>query len=115
MESLVCITVGWLYAVAVFLMLRRSINRLVIGLALLAHATNLVIFLGPGLVRAHAPIIPRDAQTLEQPYADPLPQALVLTAIVISFGVLALTLVLFDRAYAGVRSEDIDDYISTDR
>ncbi|MDR7454460.1 MAG: NADH-quinone oxidoreductase subunit K, partial [Armatimonadota bacterium] len=61
-----------------------------------------------------APVIPFDAAVPPSPYADPLPQALILTAIVISFGVTAFTIVLLKRAYQTVGSDDLDEMRSTD-
>lgn len=115
MELLLSIVIGGLYAAAVYSLLRRSIVKLVIGLILLGHATNLLIFTAAGLTRAAPPILADDALALAAPYADPLPQALILTAIVISFGVVAFTLVLVKRAYKTVGSDDLDDMRGTDQ
>ncbi|MCK6620756.1 MAG: Na+/H+ antiporter subunit C [Calditrichaceae bacterium] len=115
MELLLAIVIGGLYAAAIYSLLRRSIVKLVIGLILLGHATNLLIFTAGGLTRARPPIVAEGALALTPPYADPLPQALILTAIVISFGVVAFTLVLVKRAYKTVGTEDLDDMRGTDR
>ncbi len=115
MELLLAIVIGGLYAAAIYSLLRRSIVKLVIGLILLGHATNLLIFTAGGLTRATPPIVAEGALALAAPYADPLPQALILTAIVISFGVVAFTLVLVKRAYKTVGTDDLDDMRGTDR
>lgn len=114
MEVWVAIAVGGMYAGAVYLMLRRSIAKLIIGLALLSHAANLLIFASSGMQRAQAPLIPEGALAPVGNIADPLPQALILTAIVIAFGVLAFALVLVQRTYQKVQTEDLDDMRSTD-
>lgn len=101
--------VGGLVASGLYLMMRRSTIKLVIGLALLSHAANLLIFTAGGLVRNQPPLISADEQQLRPPYADPLPQALVLTAIVISFGLLAFTIALVYRTYQESGSDDLDE------
>lgn len=114
MEWVMAGVIGGLYGIALYLMLRRSIVKLIIGLALLGNAANLLIFTVSGMSRARPPIIDEDLADLQVPYADPLPQALILTAIVISFGVLAFALVLLYRVYQVVGTDDLDDMRSTD-
>lgn len=115
MEILMAIVVGGLYAAGIYLMLRRSIVKLVLGLAILGNAANLLIFTAGRLVRGGAPLIAEGATGAAAPMADPVPQALILTAIVIGFGVLAFALVLLHRAYQTVGSDDLDDLKATDR
>lgn len=114
MIVLLAFVIGGLYAMGLYMMMRRSITKLIIGLSLISHAANLLIFTAGGLVRAVPPIIPDEATAIAEPFADPVPQALVLTAIVISFGVLAFALVLFHRMYQTTGSDDIDDLRATD-
>ena len=109
MEVVLAITSGVLYAAGTYLMLRRRLAQLIIGLGLLSNGTNLLLFTAGGLTRARPPVVPPGAQSLVEPYADPVPQALVLTAIVIGFGLLAFSLVLADRVHATVGSDDVDD------
>jgi multicomponent Na+:H+ antiporter subunit C len=113
-ETVLAVVVGGLYAAGLYLMLRRSITKLAIGLALIGYAANVLLFTAAGLVRAKAPIIPPEAAALTPPYADPLPQALILTAIVISFGVTAFAIVLLKRTYRTVGTDDLDDLRATD-
>jgi multicomponent Na+:H+ antiporter subunit C len=68
-----------------------------------------LIFTAGGLTRARPPVVPEGVRVLENPYADPVPQALVLTAIVIGFGLLAFLLVLAHRVHATVGTDDVDD------
>ena len=103
--------VGALVAAGLYMMLRRSTIKLVIGLALLSHASHLLLFTVGGLTRGSAPLIHEDAKRLTPPYVDPLPQALILTAIVISFGVLAFTIALIYRAYQETGADDLDDLL----
>ena len=109
MEVVLALTIGCLYAAGVYMMLRRSLFKLILGLVLLSHASNLLIFSSAGVTRAVPPIIPAEEVTLVQPAADPLPQALILTAIVISFGVVAFSLVLFQRTFQAIGTDDPDE------
>lgn len=114
MNLILAIVVGGLYAAGLYLMMRRSIVKLIIGLTLLSHASNLLIFSAGGLTRARPPLVPKGMDALVAPYADPLPQALILTAIVIGFGVLAFALVMVHRAYVVVGTDDLDQMKATD-
>ena len=115
MEVLLAFVVGALYAAALYMIMRRSIVKLIIGLGLLGHAANLLIFTVGRLTPGYPPVIPEDSTHLTQPFADPLPQALILTAIVIGFGVQAFATVLVKRAYQTVGTDDFDQMRSTDR
>ena len=114
MEVLLAILVGGLFAAGAYLLMRRSIVKLIIGLALLSHAVHLLIFTAGGLRRAAPPLVAADALRLNAAAADPLPQALILTAIVISFGVIAFTLVLIHRTCDSVGTDDLDEMRTTD-
>lgn len=114
MTTLLAVVIGVLYAAGLYLVMRRSVVKLVLGLALLGHAANLLIFTMGRLSRAAAPIVPAGAERLVPPHADPVPQALVLTAIVIGFGVQAFALVLVKRAYRETGTDDLDALRSTD-
>ena len=109
MEGLLALASGILYAAGIYLMLRRRFAQLIIGLGLLANGTNLLIFTAGGLTRGRPPVVPDGATTLVEPFADPVPQALILTAIVIGFGLTAFSLVLADRVHSAVGTDDIDD------
>lgn len=108
MELILAVTAGVLYGAGLYLMLRRRLAQLIIGLGLLSNGTNLLIFTAGGLTRAHPPIVPEGAKAIAQPFADPVPQSLVLTAIVIGFGLLAFSLVLAHRVHASTGTDDID-------
>lgn len=105
MDTLLAFVVGFLYTAGLYLMLRRSLVGLIIGLALLGHAANLLIFTAAGLTRGRAPLL---AEGGPAAMADPLPQAVILTAIVIGFGVLAFALVLFRRGAEHAGTDDLD-------
>lgn len=114
MELLLALVIGGLYAAGFYMMLRRSLVKLILGLALLGNAANLLIFTAGRLTRAEPPLVPPGAGVPTGLFADPLPQAMILTAIVIGFGVLAFALVLAYRAYQIVGSEDLDTMKGTD-
>ncbi len=114
MQGVLAILVGSLYAIAIYLILRRSIARLILGLALLTNATNILIFTVGGLTRAAPPLIPEGEYAPTNIIADPVPQALILTAIVIGFGVLAFMMVLAYRTAQIESLDDLDDARLTD-
>ena len=114
MEVVLAFVIGGLYGIGIYLMLRRSIIKLILGLSLLGQAANLLIFTAAGLTRANPPVILEGASGLATPFADPLPQALILTAIVIGFGVQAFVLVLVHRTYQTVGVDDLDRMKATD-
>ena len=114
MGVILAFVIGGLYAAGIYMMLRRSLVKLLIGLGLLSYAANLLIFTAAGLTRARPPVIAAGEQALSPPFADPLPQALILTAIVISFGVSAFTLALAYRAHKSIGADDLDQMRSTD-
>ena len=94
-------TVGVMAAGSVYLLLSHNLVRVLFGLILLSNAANFVIFAAGGMSEGLPPLIGRGDSVLTAPYSNPLPQALILTAIVISFGLLAFALVL---VYRGIRS-----------
>jgi multicomponent Na+:H+ antiporter subunit C len=114
LEIVLAFVIGGLYAAGIYMLLRRSLVKLLIGLSLLGHAANLLIFTAARLTRGRPPVIEVGATTLTPPYADPLPQALILTAIVIGLGLTAFTLALAYRVYSAVGTDDMDRIRSTD-
>lgn len=104
MEWLVAAAIAALTASGVYLILSQRTYTIVIGLGLLTYATNLFLF-ATGRLAVNAPPIVGDPQA---PHTDPIPQALVLTAIVISFGMTALTLVMAVRGYFESGGDDVD-------
>ncbi|WP_404429106.1 Na(+)/H(+) antiporter subunit C [Sutcliffiella horikoshii] len=104
MEIIMTIVAGVLVATATYLMLSRSILRIIIGTALLSHGAHLLLLTMGGLKRGAAPLLGQEADA----YTDPLPQALILTAIVIAFGVTSFLLVLAYRAYQELQTDDMD-------
>ena len=109
MELLLAITAGVLYAAGIYLMLRRRLAQLIIGLGLLNNGTNILIFTSGSLTRATPPVIPDGLDRPPEPFADPVPQSLILTAIVIGFGVLAFALVLARQVHRTSGTDDLGD------
>ena len=109
MELLLIILLGLLYAAGVYFILRRSMVKLLFGILLLGSGANILIFLLGGITKGKPPVIPEDAKLFQDVFADPVPQALILTAIVISFAMIAFAIVLLKRVYALVDSDDLDD------
>lgn len=108
------ICIGLLFSAAFYMMLRRSIVKLVMGLIILSNAANLVIFTVAGMKTGEPPLLDEATKLASANVADPLPQALILTAIVIAFGVLAFSVVLIHRVYQVVGTDDLDQMQGTD-
>jgi len=108
LELLLATMIGALTAAGLWLLLRARTFDVMLGLTLLSYAANLFIF-AMGRLRVNAaPIIGRALAPTLADYADPLPQALVLTAIVISFAMTALVLAIALRAHAETGSDHVD-------
>ncbi|MGE7094048.1 Na(+)/H(+) antiporter subunit C [Lysinibacillus sp. NPDC048646] len=103
MEIIMAFVIGFLFMAAVYLILSKSLLRIIIGTGLLSHGAHLLILTMGGLGGEAPPVLTEGAKT----FADPLPQALILTAIVISFGVTAFFLVLAYRSYQELETDDI--------
>jgi len=104
LEFLVASTIGVLPAAGIYLCLRGRTFPVVLGLAMLSYAINVFLFAMGRLVVDRPPIYEKGLAD----YADPLPQALVLTAIVISFGMTALVVVLSLRTYLETGTDQVD-------
>lgn len=110
MESLWSIVVGALFGVGIYLMMERHLLRFIFGLMLVSNAVNLGIFVAGRLTRGAPPLIEEGARTLSEGFANPLPQALILTAIVIGFGLLLFAMVLAYRATRDIGTADTNQY-----
>lgn len=113
MEPLVAIVAGTLLGLSIYGMLHRSFIRMVIGVMVLGNAVNLIIFTAGRLTRGAPPIIPHHGPLLP-PYANPLPQALMLTAIVISFALTAFALTLAFRVQRTLGTLETDEHTATE-
>ncbi|MES2432215.1 MAG: Na+/H+ antiporter subunit C [Pseudomonadota bacterium] len=103
MEILIATAIGTLTACGIYLMLRARTFPVILGLSLLSYAVNLFLFISGRIKLNAAPIITEGAH-----YTDPLPQALVLTAIVISFGMTAVLVIMALGAYLTAGHDRID-------
>lgn len=110
MTLLLALTVGALYGVGAYLLMQRSLSRIVIGLVMLGHGANLLL-LAAGGGAGEPPLAGGDPATT----ADPLPQALALTAIVITFGVGAFLLALAYRSWRLGDDDAVEDDIEDRR
>ncbi|MBT2615396.1 MULTISPECIES: Na(+)/H(+) antiporter subunit C [unclassified Bacillus (in: firmicutes)] len=110
MELLMAIVIGILFMCATYLMLSKSILRIIIGTGLLSHGAHLLILTMGGLKGRSVPLLSDEAAS----YVDPLPQALILTAIVISFGVTSFLLVLAYRTYQELGTDDMEEMRGTE-
>lgn len=104
MELLLAIEVGVVVATGVYLLLRARTFPVILGVTLIGYAVNLALFLAGGITLHSAPLLGEGITD----FPDPLPQALVLTAIVIGFGMTAFVLVLALRAFAELRTDHVD-------
>ena len=104
MELLLSSAIGAITAAGIYLILRRNSFPVVLGMTMLSYAVNLFLF-STGRLAVDAPPILREGAAS---YTDPLPQALVLTAIVISFGMTAVVVVMALRAYLETGNDHVD-------
>lgn len=107
MEALYAVTFGGMLAAALYLLMSRNLLRMVLGLLLLGNSVNLAIFISGRLSSRVPPLVP-EGETALALSANPLPQALILTAIVISFALVAFSVVLFERAGSAIGTVDPD-------
>lgn len=108
MDYVLAVLVGCFVALGTYLLLSRSVIRMLLGLVVLGNGINLLIFTAGRLTRAIAPIVPPDLAQPQGPIANPLPQALILTAIVIGFAMFSFLLVLAFRAYQSLDADNTD-------
>jgi multicomponent Na+:H+ antiporter subunit C len=115
MDIILSLVVGLLYALALYMILQKGLVKVIIGVILLGHASNLFLFVISRITRGNPPIVPEGMDTVLEPVADPLPQALILTAIVIGFGIQAFGIVLLQRVYKATGTTLVAELNSTDK
>jgi multicomponent Na+:H+ antiporter subunit C len=108
METAIAVLIGLFVTVAIYLLLSRALIRMLLGLVLLGNGVNLLILAAGRLTRETPPIVPPGLLVPAAAIANPLPQALILTAIVIGFGMFAFLLVLGYRAYQTLDADHTD-------
>ncbi|WP_020615849.1 Na(+)/H(+) antiporter subunit C [Paenibacillus daejeonensis] len=104
MEILMSVTTGVLFMIGTYMILSRNLLRIILGTSLLTHGVHLLLLTMSRLKTGVAPIWSEDIGA----YVDPLPQALILTSIVINFGVTAFFFVLAYRAYQENKTDDME-------
>ncbi|RHW38000.1 Na(+)/H(+) antiporter subunit C [Neobacillus notoginsengisoli] len=102
METLISVLIGILFTIGTYLILSKNLLRIILGSSIISHAVNLLILTMGGLKTGGPPLLGMGGTT----FTDPLPQALILTAIVINFGITAFFLVLSYRAYKVLGTDD---------
>lgn len=105
MEILAAVAVGVVVACGAYLMLTRDLVRVILGSLLMSYGINLALFISGGVKTGGPPILKGDAGAV----TDPVPQALILTAIVIGLGVFALLLALGYRTYQETSTDDLEE------
>ena len=108
MDFVIAALVGCFVALGVYMLLSRSLIRMLLGVVVLGNGVNLLIFTAGRLTLEIAPIVPRGMEHPAGPIANPLPQALILTAIVIGFAMFSFLLVLAYRAYQALDADNTD-------
>jgi len=99
---------GIMVAASIYLILDRNLIRFIFGLVLASNAVNLLIFTAGRLESRHPPLIPDKMTMGQELFANALPQALILTAIVIGFALLSFVFILFYRAYQALGTVDTE-------
>lgn len=108
MEVSLAILVGFFFTVSIYLLMSKYIIRILLGVAIFGNAIHLSIFTSGRLTREIPPIIPHGSTLPQEAIANPLPQALILTAIVISFSFFSFLLVLGFRAFQDLNTDDTE-------
>lgn len=114
MNVLLSLLVAILFSVGMYQFLQKDLMRLIIAILILSNAANLLIFTAGGLKSRVAPLIPEGDDFLPLNTADPVPQALILTAIVIGLGVIAFFLILSKELYKETKNVNISELRSTE-
>jgi multicomponent Na+:H+ antiporter subunit C len=109
MEVPVALTVGVVFGSGLYLVMQRNLLRFVFGLVLMSGAVNVALFVAGRLTRGVAPLVPEGAKAPPPGAANALPQALILTAIVIGFGLIVFALVLLLRTYERLGTVKTDE------
>lgn len=108
-EHALAVLVGIFFAAAIYLILSKAVIRMLLGIAILGNGVNLLIFTLGRVTREVPPIVPNGLSHAAEPIANPLPQALILTAIVIGFALFTFLMVLGYRAYQELDADNTDN------
>ncbi len=111
MELIISLLIAGFFGTGVYCLFQRSFIKLIAGLILIGQGANLLVFSVGGLMSLKPAFVGKEAPPM---VADPLPQALVLTAIVISFGLIIFTISLLLKAQRELKSDDLNQLNTTD-
>ena len=114
MESVLALLTGVMVAGSVFLILSQNLVQFIFGLILASNAVNLLIFAAGRVGTTQPPLVPEGAFQPSHAVANSLPQALILTAIVIGFALLAFVFILFFRAYQSLGTLDTESMMEAE-
>lgn len=115
MDILLSILVGLLYAAGLYMLLNKGMTKMIIGIMVLGYASNMFIFIVARLTRGLPAFIKSGDSVMMSDYADPVPQAFILTAIVIGFGIQAFAIVLLRQVYKQTGTDNMDELNLTDK
>ncbi len=115
MQLLWCLVIAVMISIGIYLMLERHFIRFLFGMMMVSNAINLAIFVSGRLTLGMPPLIDAAETIPASGSANPLPQALILTAIVIGFGLLLFTLILAYRANRTFNTADLDHVLDHDK
>lgn len=113
MNLIIALIVGLLFAAGIYLMLHRSFFKLILGVIIFGYATIFFLFVVSGVTRNLPPLLAEAEQPAK--LADPLPQAMTLTAIVISIGIQLFVIALLKKVFEIVKTDDLDKLNFTDK
>ncbi|NLC77801.1 MAG: Na(+)/H(+) antiporter subunit C [Clostridia bacterium] len=105
METLMSVVIGLLFTIGVYLVLSKNLLRIILGTSIISHGANLLIITMGGLKNGGPALLGEGAGS----FMDPLPQALILTAIVINFAMTAFLMVLAYRSYTDLGTDQIHE------
>ena len=108
MTYLIAILIGGLFTAAIYLLLHNSFFKIIVGIILFGNAANLFLIAVSGITRGAPALISESHSAAENTMADPTPQALILTAIVIGFGLQAFLIVLFKSVYETLKTDHMN-------
>ena len=113
MEVIWILVVGALFSAGIYLMMERHLLKILFGVVILSNGINLALFIAGKMTFAKPPFIGEDQEALSE-IANSVPQALILTAIVIGFGLLIFVLLLIYRVFKETQTIDIDKLLEKD-
>jgi len=115
MTYLIAILIGGLFTASIYLLLHNSFFKIIVGIILFSNAANLFLIAVSGITRGIPAFISENQSVNESTMADPTPQALILTAIVIGFGLQAFLIVLFKSIYENLKTDNLNQLNAADK